>query len=993
MIFKKIIRAAGLLVLLLIANVSYSQNKTITGKVTDSKDGSGLPGVTVAAKGEKTATQTDANGSFSISVAPTIKALLFTSIGYAAQEVSIAGKTSLNVSLVITNASLNEVVVTGYGTSKKKDLTGAIATVSAKDFQKGNITTPEQLIAGKIAGVSIISNGGQPGSGSTIRIRGGSSLSASNDPLIVIDGVPLSNGSISGGNNPLSFINSNDIESFTVLKDASAAAIYGTRASNGVIMITTKKGKSGPLRINFNSVNSLSAITKKVDVLNGDQVRTVVNALGTADQKAQLGSSNTDWQDQIYQTALASDNNISLSGGVKGLPYRVSLGYLNQEGILKTDHLEKYSAALVLNPVLFNNHLKIDINLKGSVQKYRFANQGAIGSAVFFNPTKPVYSGDKRFGGYFEWLDPNPGATFGTPWNRAGRNPLAQLNDREDNSNAQRSIGNIQIDYKFHFLPELHANLNVGYDISKGTGTIFVSDSSSLEYATGGENNHYKQTRFNKVLEFYLNYVSDLRSIKSRIDVLAGYSFNNYRTTNFNYANYTARGVKVPNSDPAFPFDKPENTLISFFGRLNYTFDGKYLLTSTLRRDGSSRFAPSNRWGLFPSVAFAWKIKDEPFLRSNNTISDLKLRLGYGITGQQDGIGNYDYLSYYALSGNGAQYYFGNTYYKMFRPGGFYANRKWEETSTNNIALDFGFLNNRITGSIDLYLKNTRDLLNSIPQPAGTNFAAYILANVGKMQNKGVEFTLNLQPVKTEKVTWDISLNATYNRNKITNLTVIPDDPNYIGFPSNNISGSQGFAFINSVGYSKKTFYLYHQIYDKAGKPIEGLFEDLNRDGIINESDKYKGKRGDPNTFYGFSSNLSFGNWTAGFVMRASFNNYTYNNVYSNSGRLNSILNAYVLGNSSSNYLETQFLGNTEQQPLSDYYIQNASFLRMDNLNIGYDFGKVLNKRASLRANLSAQNVFVVTNYTGLDPEISSGVDNNIYPRPRIIALGLNLDF
>jgi TonB-dependent starch-binding outer membrane protein SusC len=990
---KKLLKASVLFTFLLLSHLSYSQDKVISGKVTDPKDGSGVAGVNVIPKGGSGGTQTGSDGSYTIKVGPSVMILIFSSAGFTTQEINIDGRSSVDVSLEINNTSLGEVVVIGYGTTRKKDLTGSVSTVTAKDFQKGSITTPEQLIAGKVAGVSIISNGGQPGSGSTIRIRGGSSLNASNDPLIVIDGVPLDNGGISGGNNPLSFINANDIESFTILKDASAAAIYGTRASNGVIIITTKKGKSDKLKVNFSTVNSAASVTKKVDVLNGDQVRSIVNSLGTNAQKAQLGTANTDWQDQIYQTAIATDNNISLTGGIKGLPYRVSIGYLNQEGVLKTDHLQKFSLALVVNKVFLNNHLKVDFNLKGSQQKYRFANQGAIGAAVSFDPTKPVYSGNKRYGGYYEWLDPTPGITFGHPWNRAGRNPVALLEERNDNSDAQRSIGNVQFDYKFHFLPDLRANLNLGYDVSKGTGTIFISDSASIAYVDSGVNNYYKQTKQNTLLEFYLNYTKDIKSINSRVDVLAGYSYNNYLTTAYNYASYNARGRKRPNSDPDFPYNKPENTLLSYFGRMNFTYKDKYLLTATLRRDGSSRFAPENRWGTFPSVALAWKVKDETFLKNSNVVSNLKLRVGYGVTGQQDGIGNYDYLSYYALSNASASYTFGNTYYQMFRPGGFYANRKWEETATTNIAVDYGFLDNRITGSIDFYLKKTTDLLNSVPQPAGTNFSAYVLANVGSMENKGVEFTINAQPVRNKLVTWDVSFNATYNKNTITRLTVVQDDPNYIGFPTTNIAGSQGFAFINAVGGSKNTFYLYHQVYDKSGNPIEGLFEDINRDGIINENDKYKGKRADPNVFLGFSTGVTYKKWNAGFVLRASFNNYIYNNIYSNNGRLNQILNAYVLGNASSNYLETKFTGSTDQQALSDYYIQNASFLKMDNLNVGYDFGKILKNKASLRGTVSVQNVFVITKYKGLDPEVSWGVDNNFYPRPRIIALGLNLDF
>jgi iron complex outermembrane receptor protein len=979
---------------LLLSTAIWAQTKTITGRVTDA-GGSGIGGATVTIKGSNTATSTANDGTFSLTVPANANTLVFSSVGYGSQEMAIGTQSNITITLQNVAANLNEVVVVGYGTARRKDVTGSVTTVTSKDFQKGNITTPEQLIAGKVAGVSVISNGGQPGQGSTIRIRGGSSLNASNDPLIVIDGVPLANNrnpdgtsSVAGTSDPLSMINPNDIESFTVLKDASAAAIYGTRAANGVIIITTKKGRGGQFRASFNTVNSLASVIKTVDVLSADQVRSIVNEKGTAAQKAMLGNANTDWQDEIYQKAFASDNNISLTGGIKGLPYRLSLGYLNQEGILKTDKLERSSVSVALNPTMFDNHLRIDLNFKGTSQKTRFANQGAIGTAVYFDPTQPVYAKSNRYGGYFEWVDAS-----GNLMLNPARNPVGMLNQREDNGEADRTIGNVQFDYKFHFLPELRANLNLGYDASKGEGRIFISDSASLDYRSGGTNNIYKQRRNNTLLEFYLNYAKDLASIRSRFDVMAGYSYNNFWTKNYNFANFTAKGVKKPNSDPAFPFDIPENTLLSYFGRLNYTFNDRYLLTATLRRDGSSRFSPENRWGLFPSVALAWKIKDESFLKNNNTVSDLKLRLGYGVTGQQEGIGNYDYISYYALSGLKSTYQIGNTFYQMFRPGGFYANRKWEETETYNAALDYGFLDNRITGSLDFYIKKTSDLLNRVPQPAGTNFSAFILANVGSMENKGVEFNINGQAVRSSKLTVDLGLNATYNKNTITNLTVIPEDPNYIGLPATNINGFNGFAFLNAVGTSRSTFYLYHQIYDQNGKPIEGLFEDVNRDGIINDNDKYKGKRADPNLFLGFSANATYGKLSGGFTLRSSFNNYVYNNVFSNNGRLNQILGAEVTGNASAHYLTTGFAGNSDLQGLSDYYLENASFLRMDNFNIGYNFGKLKNGNTSLRANLSAQNVFVITKYSGLDPEVGNGVDNNLYPRPRTFSLGLNLDF
>lgn len=989
--FSKIV----LLFLLLVSQIAFSQ-KVITGRVTDSS-GNGVAAVTVTAKGTRTAVITNSDGAYSITISPSVTALVFSSVGYATQEVSIAGKTTVNVGLVITNASLSEVVVIGYGTTRKKDLTGSIANVTAKDFQTGVMTTPEQLIAGKIAGVSIISNGGGPGSGSVIRIRGGSSLTASNDPLFVVDGVPLDNSNISGASNPLSFINPNDIESISVLKDASAAAIYGTRAANGVIIITTKKGRGGAVKVNFSSVNSLSIISKKVDVLSANQFRQIVLAKGSAAQKAMMGTASTDWQDEVYHPAFATTNNISVTGGIKGLPYRFSLGYQNEDGVIRTDNLQRTSLSLALNPTLFDNHLKIDVNMKESLEKDRFpgTNTGSvIGGATSFDPTQPVHTKSARYGGYFQWLDPNNTTGLNAV---AGKNPVGMLEQTNNTGTPNRFIGNIQFDYKFHFFPDLHAILNLGYDRAIGKGTVYVSDSAATNYVaggTGGQNNYYKQTKENSLLEFYFNYSKDLKSINSRVDAIAGYSFNDYLITNYNYASYYANGTMIPGTAPIHPFDKPEHTLISFFGRANYAYRDRYLLTATLRRDGSSRFAPSNRWGLFPSVALAWVLKEESFLKNSNIISNLKLRLGFGITGQQDGIGNYDYLSYYALSDSGASYQFGNTYYQAFRPGGFYANRKWEQTATYNGGIDFGFLSNRITGSVDFYYKKTSDLLNSIPQPAGTNFSAYIVANVGDMTNQGVEFTISGEPIHTKILTWDASFNITYNKNEITNLTVVPKDKNYPGFPSGGIAGGIGgqFAQINQVGYPKNTFNLYKQVYDSSGNPIEGLFVDFNADGIINQNDLYKGKSSDPKVFMGFSTSVTYKKWSAGLVARASIGNYMDNNNYSQTGTQNQILGNSVLYNASTSYLTTNFVGNS-QELLSDYYLQNASFLKLDNLNIGYNFGRIYNNRATLRINANVQNVFVITKYKGLDPEISSGIDNNLYPRPRIYAIVLNLDF
>jgi len=982
---------------LLILSVAAFAQTAVTGKVTDSKDGSPLEGVTVTVKGTRTATKTGADGTFKISV-PANATLVFSSVSFGVQEMPVNGRTSVDIKLVQNNQQLNEVVVVGYGTLRKKDLTGTINVVSEKDFQKGNITTPEQMIAGKVPGVAITSNGGQPGSGSTIRIRGGSSLSASNDPLIVIDGVPMDAAGINGASNPLSFINPNDIETFTVLKDASAAAIYGTRAANGVIIITTKKGKAGGLKMNFSTVESIANKTGEVDVLTGDQVRAIVAKLGNAQQKAQVGTANTNWQDAIYHTAVSTDNNLSITGGLKGLPYRLSLGYSYLNGILKTDHMQKTSFALVLNPTFFHNTLKVDINLKGALEDTRFGNQGAIGGAVSFDPTQPIYSNSARYNGYYQWTV--PGSAGDLILNRPN-NPVGVLNDTHDKQSPKRSIGSIKFDYAIPYVKGLHANLNLAYDVSKSEGTYFVNDSAAQSYVIGkpgigGTSSFSKSTKQNTSVDFYLNYVKEFPSIKSRIDLTAGYTYNDYLGTYYNYRGYNAKGDTIAGTTkPNFPYDKPEHTLIGLFGRLNYALNDKYFLTATFRRDASSRFGKDNRWANFPSLALSWKVNNEPFLRNSKTISDLKLRAGYGVGGQQDGsgIGNYDYLAYYSLSGANSLTQFGNSYYYTYTPAGFYPARKWEQTVGYNVGVDYGFLNNRISGSVDFYLKRTKDLLNNVAQPAGTNFSAYTVANVGNMDNKGVEFNINLIPVRNKNVTWDLNFNATYNKNTITNLTVVPQDFTYQGAPGSGAAGVNGPIQYSQIGYPKNTFELYHQIYDINGMPIEGLFEDVNRDGIINDKDKYLGKSPTPNLYFGFSTNVTYKKWNAGFVLRANFNNYVYNNIYSNLGKLTQILDAYTIHNGSVNYLQTQFAGKTDIQGFSDYYLENASFLRMDNFSVGYNVGAIRHTKSTLKLSANVQNVFVITKYKGLDPEVGNGIDNNLYPRPRVISIGANLNF
>ncbi|WP_232373061.1 SusC/RagA family TonB-linked outer membrane protein [Pinibacter aurantiacus] len=950
---------------------------TVKGTIKNEK-GEPVPSVSVKVKNAQGGTQTDMNGAFSLTV-PDNATLVLSSIGYENQEIK-AGS-AMNITMKSLGTALTDVVVIGYGTQKKKELTGAISTVTSKDFQTGVIVTPEQLIAGKVAGVSITTAGGAPGSAVQIRIRGGASLNASNDPLLVIDGLPLSNTNIYGTSNPLSLVNPNDIESFTVLKDAASTAIYGSRASNGVIIVTTKKGRAGKPTYNFSSQVSAGTISKYVDVLSAAQFRGYVDSLGTAPQKALMGKANTNWQKEIYQTAIGTDNNISVVGGSKALPVRVSAGYLNQQGILKTDKLERGTAAISLSPRLFDNHLKIDLNLKGAVSKTRFANNAAIAAAVQFDPTQPVYTNNK-YGNYFEWETTDQGVTSLNKL--ATRNPVSLLELYNNNSNVQRSFGNAQFDYSFHFLPELHANLNLGYDVGEGKGTVKVPAYAAQNYLDSGQNNQYKNKISNKMLEFYFNYTKDLASIKSTINATAGYGYYNNNSTNYNYPSVRANGNIIPGTEQKYPFAKPENTILSYYGRLIYTYNTKYILAASLRTDGSSKFAKENRWGVFPSAAFTWRMAQEEFLKNSKAVSDLNLRLSYGITGNQDGIDNYPYQLVFGTSDNSSMVKVDGTYINMATPTAVDPNIRWEQTASYDAGLDYGFLNNRITGSLDFYFKKTKDLLNKIPVPAGSNFGSELLTNVGNVENKGVELTIGATPVKTKDFSWDVNFNVAYNDIKITNLTASKDS-SFAG----NLYGNG--VQINSVGYSPGAFYVWRQLYSKEGKPVEGVYEDKNGDNVINQSDYYRYKTPFPKWIMGFTTNFNYRKWTLSTTLRANIGNYMYNNVAAGLGLQKNIINPLgYLGNSTTDVLYTGFV---DGQTHSDYYVQNASFLKMDNLGVSYKIGRVFNNRMNMTVRANCQNVFTVTKYTGLDPEISGGYDNNLYPRPRTYILGINLQF
>ncbi|POY39200.1 SusC/RagA family protein [Solitalea longa] len=981
-----------LLVCMFSVLIANAQNKSsISGKLID-ESGQPLPGAYIGIMGSSTGTNSDANGNYKLTgIANGSVTLQVKFIGYKdlQRTINLIGDFVANFVMQPESTALTEVVVIGYGSQQKKDHTGSISTVNAKDFQKGSITTPEQLISGKMAGVNVVSNGGSPGSGSVIRIRGGASLSASNDPLIVIDGVPLSNDVIAGAANPLNLINPNDIATFTVLKDAAATAIYGSRASNGVVLITTKKGEEGKPKINFSSQLSVYEVGKKLDVLTAEEFRTYVNTNGNDAQKAMLGSTSTNWQNEVYQTAIGADNNLSIAGSWKQMPYRLSGGYLSQKGVLVTDKLNRSTVALNLSPSFLDKHLKVDLNLKGAFSNTRFANQSAIGAAAAFDPTQSV-NVTNQYGNYFEWTTTANGVTTLNP--NASRNPVGLLQMKADESKVQRSYGNIQLDYQMPFVAGLRANLNLGYDVSKGEGTVFVPAEAAQSYAVGGVNNEYKQKVNNKVGEFYLNYAKDFKSIKSTINATAGYGYYDFLTTKYLYASHKANGDVVSGSEPSFPFDKPQARLISYYGRFIYSYDSKYTLAGSLRNDGSSKYAPENRWGLFPSLAFTWRINQENFLKSSKSISDLKLRLSYGSTGQQDGIPYYSYLPVYSYSVAAASYQFGNTFYQMSSPAAYDSSIKWEQTDTYNAGIDYGFADNRITGAVDVYYKKTKDLLNNIPIAPGSNFTNEIITNVGNVENKGVEFSINAAAIRNKTTNWDLGFNITYNDNKITNLTAI-DNPDYAGAPTGAITGGTGNKIqINSVNYPTNSFYVYKQIY-QDGKPVEGLYEDLSGDGVINEKDLYRYKSSNPKVIMGFNTQFTHKKWSVSAVLRANIGNYMYNNLAAGLGVKNNILNPVgYLGNSTTEIYRSNFINNQYQ---SDYYLQNASFLRMDNLGLTYNVGHVLgaDKTANLRINANCQNVFVVTKYNGQDPEIYTGIDNNFYPRPKTFVLGVNLDF
>ena len=984
-----------LLLFILSATAVFAQTGVISGKVLDETN-QPLPGATVTIVGTQKSAGTDLNGIYHLTgVANGTVTLHVTFVGYdgADKTVTVAGNVTADFKLTPGSKSLNEVVVIGYGTQQRKDLTGTIATVSSKDFQQGQNTSPMQLIAGKVSGVSVVENSGAPGAGSTVRIRQGSSLNATNDPLYVIDGVPIETSatSISGVADPLSMINPNDIETFTILKDAASTAIYGSRASNGVILITTKKGSKGAPKINFNTKFSVGTVAKDVDVLNAAQLRAYVKAYDNAngtDKSALLGNANTDWQKEIYQNAVTTDNNLSVSGTAGFLPYRVSVGYLDQDGILKTDQLKRTSASISLTPKFFKNTLSVSLNVNGAMNDTRFANTGAIGAAIQFDPTQPVKVAGSPWDGYYEWYNTPGNAASGLNPNTP-RNPVGMLMDDHNTSKAYRSFGNLQLDYALPFVPGLHANYNFGYDVAKGHGqTEIPTDAAQVSNGLGSYA-PYGNSYQNITSEFYLSYNKDIKSIKSNISVVAGTGYYNDLITTYSYRALAAnRDTLSGTANPTNPIAKGENTLLSYYGRLIYTFDNKYVLQGSVRTDGSSRFAPAHRWGVFPGGSFTWKVNQEDFLKNSNTVSDLKVHASWGQTGQQSGVDDYTYIPYYTLGQSSGQYQFGNGYYYAYTPSAYLTTITWERTASTDIGLDYGFLNQRIYGSVNAYYKATSDLLSKVKIPTGANFSTIILTNVGNMVNRGIEFNIGAVPVKTTNITWNLNFNMAYQASKITNLS-LSHDPSYTVTNQNTgINGALGqYAGIWATGHDPGTFYLQKQVYDSNGKPIEGLYESANG----STAGDYFEHSSLPKFIYGFSTDFSYKKWTLSTVLRADVGNYVYDNVSANlANQANVITPVGNINNAPSSIYSSGFL--TSNNYLSDYYLHNASFLKMDNLDLSYNAGHIFHdKHINLGITASVQNVFTISEYKGVDPEVSNGIDNNFYPRPRTYTLGVNL--
>ena len=963
-------------ILLLCVAFGYAQQITVKGTV---KDGSGQPlmGASVLVKGTSHGTAADFDGNFELKVDKGVT-LVVSSVGYKSREVAAKAGT-MNIVLQEDTQQLEDVVVIGYGAIKKKDLTGSVNLVTDKDFNKAPAVNADQLIQGKIAGVQMTSASGAPGEGQTIRIRGNGSLSLTSNPLIVIDGVPMNDGGVGGSRSIFNSINPEDIESMTVLKDASSTAIFGSRAANGVIMITTKKGKANQdLKISFNTSIALQDVNDYVDVMNANQFRQTVKGLNNPAAEALLGNADTNWQKEIYQTAPMSNSTLVLSGAYKTLPYRVSVGHSYADGILRTDNFKRTNAKISLNPTFFDKSLKLELNANGTYMQNRFANKDAIGAAVEYDPTQSVFGGLAKYGGYHAWVNPNNGSRY----DLAPNNPMAMLKFLDDSSKVYRFIGNAKVDYTLPFFKDITASVNVGIDYSKGEGDKITDrrmPTSTPDF--DGAKTTYTNKATNKLFDAYINYMKDIKETHN-IGLMIGHSYQSFEfddnSTDYSYFTNPGDNKEVPN------INKSRNVLMSFFGRANYSYKNRYLLTATLRADASSKLNPDDRWGYFPSVALAWNVSNENFLKDNKTLNELKLRFGYGEVGNVNGLGDYLFLTNYTRSQDGASYQLGDSFYQTYRPGVTNKNLRWEVGNTLNAGIDFGLLDNLITGTLDVYRKQTKDLIAETTIDPFTNFKNRVNANVGDMENKGIELGLTVTPIRNieKNIRWSFNYNIAYNENKITRM---PDDQ-----PTGGISGGTGNRVqLHREGETPYSFFVYQQVYDAQGNPVENAFVDRNGNGKIDEGDRYLYKSPFAPITMGFGTDLNYKNWDLNITTRANIGNYVYNNTQSRLDQFGEITaNSGFLRNIKAN---SNFQRHNDQSWLSDYYLENASFFKLDNITLGYTFPHT--DKMYIRLYGTVQNVLTITKYSGLDPEVYGGIDNNFYPRPQTYLLGLNVNF
>ena len=956
--------------------------KTVKGTVSDA-DGNPLIGATVQVKGSDVKTVTDLNGQFTLDV-PRGAQLVVSYIGYDQTELSIGTATNYGVVLREDTNTLNELVVIGYGQVRKKDLTGSVTALKPDELNKGVQTAAQDALIGKIAGVNVVTNSGAPGASSTIRIRSGASLSASNDPLIVIDGVPVDNSSIEGGGNLIGAINPNDIETFTVLKDASATAIYGSRASNGVIVITTKKGTDGGLKFNYNGNFSTSVVGHRLDPLTADEFRAFVPTITGVPANIEYGKANTDWQDEIYRTAIGTDHNFSVSGNAARMaPFRASVGYTNQNGIIRTNNYERFTFDGGIAPSLLDDHLTISLNLKASYENNKIVDGSVVNNALRYDPTRPVHQGSSTDPGlgYFIWMNGSSPMAIQTD------NPVAQLELQDEHNKVTRSIGNAAIAYKVHGFEDLTLNANLGYDVLQSKFMQDVPDKAGMMYTANkkdgtGLDYDGKQQKHNYLLDLYANYAHTFVK-KHDLSAMVGYGWQHF------WRKFDETTLS-PSGDELFSpkHEETEYYLLSLYGRVNYTYDNRYMLTATLRGDASSRFAKENRWGYFPSVALGWRITEEQFMKQVDWLSNLKLRLSYGQTGQQDIINDYPYMTTFSVSYPESSYRFGDTWYYMYRPNGNDPDIKWETTTTWNAGLDFGFLGNRIYGAIDVYKRHTKNLLNTINVSAGTNYSPIITTNIGEMDNKGVELAIGAVPIETRDLKWDVNANFTWNTSKITKLNTIDSKDNYVA--TGAISGTGKFVQCFVLDERPYTFYLAKQAYDQNGKPLEGQY--VQPDGSVSTTEtRYAtGKSALPKTYMGLSTSLTYKDWYLGISGHGAFGNYVYNYIKGDQY----LQSAYSDQGNFSNLLpSTRDNGFEIQQLYSDYWLEKGDFFRLDNITLAYTFRRLWNKASSLRLAFTVQNVHTFTDYSGIDPELSNGIDREVYPRPRTFSVSANLNF